>query len=123
MEDTKKKLSLEDREKKLVEVELLMIGGIQNASKIAKQLNCSVPTAQSYVNAVRARWRALGGDDLGEMKIDLIERSRELESGYWEAFRSGDNSSAKVGALNGILTVQKFQGWLVGMDITNNPHD
>lgn len=122
MGNTKKKININKRQEELVEVELMMLRGIQSASKIAKQINCSIPTAQSYVNAVRARWKALNGDDLAQMRIELVERSRETENGSWETFETADNSSAKVGALKILLEVQKFQAWLVGLDITNNPH-
>ena len=53
------------------------------------------------------------------MRIDLIERSRELEESYWETCKTADNSSAKVGALNGILEVHKHQAWLVGLTKIN----
>lgn len=121
MDNTNKKLDINKRQEKIVEVELLMLKGTQNASKIAKQIKCSIPTAQTYINAVRISWKALNGDDLAQMRIELVEKSREVESGYWEAFQNADNSSAKVGALNGVLNTQKFQSWLVGLDITNNP--
>ncbi|KKS52562.1 MAG: hypothetical protein UV19_C0017G0007 [Parcubacteria group bacterium GW2011_GWA2_42_28] len=50
------------------------------------------------------------------MRIELVEKSKELEAGYWELAKNGDNSSAKVGALNGILAVQKYQAFLAGIN-------
>lgn len=44
-----------------------------------------------------------------------MEKTGELEEGYWEAVKNADNSSAKVGALNGILEVQKFQAMISGI--------
>lgn len=115
MKDTGKKLTLEQREIKLVEVELMMLKGTLSASKIASRIGCSVPTAQSYIEAIQTRRGASKGYELEKMRLGLIEKTGELEEGYWEAVKTADNSSAKVGALNGILEVQKFQAMISGV--------
>lgn len=116
MDDTQKKFTLEEREVVLAKVEALMVRGVQRAFEIAQQVKCSLPTADSYIRAIRTRWQASGNEDFSRMRIELVEKSKELEAGYWELAKNGDNSSAKVGALNGILAVQKYQAFLAGIN-------
>jgi hypothetical protein len=115
MGNTNGKKTLEKREEELVKVELLMLKGTQNNSVIAKKIGCSANTAGEYVKAVQARWRSLKSDDFGKMRAELIEKSRKVEGALWETFKDADNSNAKVGALNAIIEVQKFQAWLAGI--------
>jgi len=122
MGNTNSRKTLEQREEELVKVELLMLKGTQNSSLIARKIGSSANTAGDYVKAVQARWRSLKNDDFVKMRVELIEKSRETERALWEVFKNGDNSNAKVGALNAIIEVQKFQAWLAGVErVLNAP--
>lgn len=112
------KKTLDEREELLVEVEKLMLEGIQNASFIAKQIKVSLPTAQSYRQAVLARWRAMDKDGLKmfiETRLELIEKSKLVESRLWETYKKSTNESAALGTLRTILDVHRFQAWLTGI--------
>lgn len=113
---TKKKLNLVAREEALAKVEALMAKGVSRGSEIAKKVKCSIPTANIYKEAILKRWELEKGNDFVGMKGQQIVKSKELERGCWEAFKTADNSSAKVGALNTLLEVHKYQAWLAGMN-------
>lgn len=115
MTDTKKRLTLEEREVVLVKVESMMAKGTQKIGDIAREVGCSIPTAKEYMDAIRTRWEEMDGRDFTGMRAELLAKSKELEAGYWKEIERGDNSSARVGALNGILEVQKHQAFLVGI--------
>ena len=55
MSGTNKKLTLLEREEKLIEVELLMLKGIQNPSKIAKKIKTSFPFKAYISRKIKAR--------------------------------------------------------------------
>jgi hypothetical protein len=114
--DTKKKLNMIQREEVLAEVEDLMLKGVWQASRIAKAIKCSIPSATDYRNTIKKRWELSNKGIIYEIKSEIIEKSRRLEEAYWEAFDKADNGSARVGALNGILETQKHQSSISGWD-------
>lgn len=112
--DTKKKLKMGEREEVLATVEELMLKGILQPSRIAKGINCSVPSATEYKNTIKKRWEISNSKVLLEIRDEVLEKSKRLEEAYWVAFDKADNGSARVGALNGILEVHKFQSSISG---------
>lgn len=116
MSDTGKKLTLEQREVILVKVESLMAKGIQSAGEIVREVGCSIPTAREYIKAIHTRWQAEEGQGFVGMRGELLSKTRRLEQAYWEKSVSADNTSAGVGALNGILEIHKFQAFITGVD-------
>lgn len=116
MGNTGKKLTLEQREEVLVRVESLMVRGIQSAGEVAKEINCSIPTAREYMRAIHVRWQAQDGQDFVGMRGELLSKTRKLEQAYWEKAEKADNTSAGVGALNGILEIHKFQAFITGIN-------
>lgn len=115
MEDTNTKLTLEEREAPLARTEEMMVKGVIRASLIAKELKCSIPTANEYIKAIQARWRASKNMDWNEIRIESLEKSREVEMKLWESYVKADNTSAALGILRTILEVQKQQAWLGGI--------
>jgi hypothetical protein len=115
MEDTHKKLTLEEREEVLAKIEAKMAQGCMRTSLIAKEARCSYPMAAQYVRAIQARWRASQNIDWNEIRIELLEKCRELEMKLWESYIKADNTSAALGILRTILDVQKQQAMLGGV--------
>jgi len=115
--DTKnKKLDMVKREEVLAKVENLMLKGVWRGCRIAKEINCSVPSANEYKKAIKKRWDVSNRNAPFEIRDEILEKSRRLEEAYWEAFDKADNGSARVGALNGILETQKHQSSIAGWD-------
>jgi|GEM_PF-6377739 len=115
MEDTNKKLTLEEREEVLAKIEAKMAQGCMRTSLIAKEANCSYSMATQYVRAIQARWRASQNIDWNEIRIELLEKCRELEMKLWQSYIKADNTSAALGILRTILDVQKQQAMLGGV--------
>lgn len=121
MKDTSnKKLTLEEREEVLAKVDSIMTQGATRASLIAKEVKCSIPTANQYIKAIKARWRASQNTDWNEIRIEVLEKSREIERKLWESYAKADNTSAALGILRTILEVQKQQAWLGGVPAVLN---
>ena len=102
MNDTNKKITLEEREKILAKVEAKMTQGCMRASLIAKEVNCSYTTATQYIKAIQARWRASQNINWDEIRIEILEKSREVEVKLWESYLMADNTSAALGILRTI---------------------
>ena len=116
MDTTNKKLDMVKREEVLAKVEDLMLKGVWRASRIAKTIKCSVPSANEYKKAIKKRWEISNDNISLEIRNEILEKARRLEEAYWEAFALADNGSARVGALNGILETQKHQSSISGWD-------
>lgn len=110
-----KKKTMDEREVVLAKVEMLMAKGIQRPSIIAEKVKCSVPMASEYMKAVMKRWELNNNIDFSKMRVVLMEKSMEEERIAYEGCAVADNASAKVGYLNTILEIHKFQAWLAGV--------
>jgi len=109
-------MTIEQREIILAKVEELMARGSYKNVEISKEINCSIPTAQSYKEAIQTRWKLSKNCDYDLARAEIMENLHEVEKGLWEAFKLADNSNARVGSMNALLEVQKQKAFLCGVN-------
>lgn len=112
--DTNKK-KMDKREKRLSKVEEMMARGVAKVSLIAQEIKVSIPTARTYVSVIQARWRESDNHNFELVRADILEKLKEAEGGIWEVFDTADNSSAKVGAMNTLIEIQKQKAFVCGI--------
>ena len=100
--------NLEEREKVISQIELLMLRGVTSPTLISQIIEVPLSSVYLYVKAIGVRWDVLGGAQKHtKLKGEALAKLTLLESELWSLYLNApaDHTAAKAGALKNIMEV------------------
>lgn len=100
--------NLEDREKVISQIEVLMLRGVISPTLISQIIEVPLSSVYLYVKAISVRWDVLGGAQKHtKLKGEALAKLTLLESELWTLYSNApaDHTAAKAGVLKHIMEV------------------